>query len=142
MSLYFLPTSGYDLLPKRLLKLINVTLSSKNFHDIFVISTAQTLVKQIFASGANLNDSSGYHLLKCPVCETPIEGSEEELVTHVQRCLKKVFLQPNHRANTSKFEPRLNKTNHQYKLVTQGGLLLLKPRGGQDNEDIRLCYFT
>ena len=50
------------------------------------------LFSQGFAIGDNLNNPFGYNLLKCPLCETPIEGNEEELVNHVQKCLKKVLL--------------------------------------------------
>ena len=49
------------------------------------------LLTQGFALRGDLNNPSGYNLLKCPLCETPIEGNEQELVSHVQKCLKKVL---------------------------------------------------
>lgn len=50
---------------------------------------AKMLLTQGFALRGDLNNPSGYNLLKCPLCETPIEGNEQELVSHVQKCLKK-----------------------------------------------------
>eukprot|EP00795_Rhopilema_esculentum_P004842 gene4843-21169_t len=35
------------------------------------------------------DDPSAYHLTKCAICDAPIAGNEEELVSHVQLCLKK-----------------------------------------------------
>ena len=45
----------------------------------------------VISKGDNLDDPSNYQLMKCPICETPIEGNEEELTQHIKRCLKKVF---------------------------------------------------
>ena len=48
------------------------------------------LLSQNAVSGDILNNPSGYHLLKCPECQNHVEGNEEEFVSHVQHCLKRV----------------------------------------------------
>eukprot|EP00112_Aurelia_sp_Birch-Aquarium-sp1_P006984 Seg1762.10 transcript_id=Seg1762.10/GoldUCD/mRNA.D3Y31 product="E3 ubiquitin-protein ligase Rnf220" protein_id=Seg1762.10/GoldUCD/D3Y31 len=53
------------------------------------VRSAKMLLGIVINKGDNLDDPSNYQLMKCPVCETPIEGNQEELTQHIKHCLKK-----------------------------------------------------